>query len=73
MRWSTGTKSGPPCVVTRETKLVIDCFVAPSFQDGSGSPEDCAEAEIERSGPKRTGNVAKARNQQASAEAASAG
>ena len=40
-------------------ELVIDCFVAPSFQDGSGSPEACAEAGIERSGPRRTGNAAK--------------
>ena len=26
MRWSAGTKSGPPCVVTRATKSVIDRF-----------------------------------------------
>ena len=59
MRWSAGTKSAPPCVVTRATKLVIDCFVGPSFQDGSGSPEVCAEADMERSGPNRTGSAAK--------------
>jgi hypothetical protein len=43
MRWSGGTKSGPPCVVTRATKLVIDDLEVPSFQDGSGSV--CASAE----------------------------
>ena len=38
MRCSAATKSGPFRVVTRDTKSMIDCFVAPSFQDGSGSP-----------------------------------
>ena len=38
-----GTKSAPPCVVTRATKSVIDFFAAPSFQDGSGSA-GCATA-----------------------------
>ena len=42
MRWSGGTKSGPPLLVTRATKLVIDVLVAPSFHDGSGSPCACA-------------------------------
>ena len=37
MRWSTGTKSGAPGVVTRGTKSVIDFFAAPSFQEGRGS------------------------------------
>ena len=42
MRSATGTKSGPPCVVTRATKSGIDFFAAPSFQDGSGSPPAAA-------------------------------
>jgi hypothetical protein len=53
MRWSGGTKSGPPWVVTRATKLVIDDLVAPSFQDGSGSA--CASVELERSSPVNAG------------------
>ncbi len=43
MRSGTGTKSGPPGVVTRATKSVIAFFAAPSFQDGSGSGA-CATA-----------------------------
>jgi len=31
-----GTKSAPPCVVTRETKSVIAFLTAPSFQEGKG-------------------------------------
>ena len=38
MRWSTGTKSGLPWVVTRLTNSVIAVLVAPSFQDGSAAP-----------------------------------
>ena len=56
MRWSGGTKSGPPCVVTRATKLVIADLVAPSFQDGSGSA--CASAELARSNPVSAGITA---------------
>ena len=37
MRSGTGTKSGVPGFVTRETKPVIACFAAPSFHEGSGS------------------------------------
>ena len=46
-------------VVTLATKLTIACLAAPSFQDGRGSAA-CAEADIERSRPKRTGNAANA-------------
>ena len=56
MRWSGGTKSGPPCVVTRATKVVIADLVAPSFQDGSGSA--CASAELARSNPVSAGITA---------------
>ena len=52
MRSATGTNSLPPFVVTRATKSVIDFFVAPSFQDGSGSPPGvCAEAPPGRKSP----------------------
>src|SRR5262249_19579656 len=37
MRSDTGTKSGPPCAITRATKSVMDFFTAPSFQEGRGS------------------------------------
>src|SRR5215468_12582549 len=40
MRSGGGTKSAPPCAVTRATKPLIACFAAPSFHEGSGS--DCA-------------------------------
>ncbi len=56
MRCATGTKSGPPCVVTRATKSVIDVLVGPSFHDGS--PSACACAGMERSGPIRAGSTA---------------
>ena len=36
----------PPCVVTRETNVVMDCLVAPSFHDGSGSACACAAAPL---------------------------
>src|SRR5262249_26391399 len=51
MRSATGTKSGPPSLVTRVTKSIIPRLAAHSFQDGSGSaspfrfcrePADCA-------------------------------
>src|SRR6476661_3202844 len=54
-RCSTGTKKGPPCVVTRATKSRIEAFVAPSFQDGSGS-RACASAEVERSEADKIGS-----------------
>src|SRR5262249_50700083 len=51
MRSATGTKSGPPSLVTRVTKSIIPRLAAQSFQVGSGSappvrfgrePADCA-------------------------------
>lgn len=36
MRSAGGTKSGEPSRVTAATKSSIDCFVAPSFHEGSG-------------------------------------
>src|SRR5882724_9490597 len=57
MRCSAGTKSGPPCVVTRATKLTIDVFVGPSFHDGNASA--CASADMGRIGPIRTGSEAR--------------
>jgi hypothetical protein len=38
MRSAGGTKSGEPSRVTAVTKFRIDCFVAPSFHEGSGRP-----------------------------------
>jgi hypothetical protein len=37
IRSGIGTKFGLPSVVTRWTKSMIDCFTAPSFQEGNGS------------------------------------
>src|SRR5262245_29684655 len=37
MRSAGGTKSGPPCFVTRATKSVMDFFAGPAFQDGNES------------------------------------
>src|SRR5262249_60953429 len=37
MRSDTGTKSGPPSLVTRATKSTMACLAGQSFQDGSGS------------------------------------
>src|SRR5262245_2827560 len=46
MRSATGTKSGPPSLVTRVTKSMIPRLAAPSFQDGSGSARPvCARCE----------------------------
>jgi hypothetical protein len=36
MRSGIGTKSGEPGVVTFSTKVMMDCFVEPSFHDGNG-------------------------------------
>jgi hypothetical protein len=46
MRSAGGTKSGEPSPVTAATKSSIDCFVAPSFHEGSEVPEVavCADA-----------------------------
>jgi hypothetical protein len=53
-------KSGEPSRVTAATKSKIDCFVAPSFHDGSGVADDagCASAASDRSEmPEMTGNA----------------
>ena len=52
MRWSSGTKSALPGVVTRGTKSVIDFFTAPSFQEGRGSGA-CAAAPLQPSAAAR--------------------
>src|SRR5262245_34233704 len=62
MRCSGGTKSGLPSAVTLATKSVIARFVAPSFQDGSGSRDVCADAGAERSTPDKVGRSAKDEN-----------
>src|SRR5512142_1420265 len=59
MRCGTGTKSGDSSRVTAMTKLMIDCFAAPSFQDGSGSAAVCAGADVGKSVPDNTGSAAK--------------
>ena len=44
IRSDTGTKSGPPCRVTRATKSTMAFLVAVSFHDGRGSLAFCAFA-----------------------------
>src|SRR3954470_3884430 len=58
MRCSTGTKSGPPCAVTRETNAMIEVFVAPSFQDGSGSVCACTCWALQSGRANRIGSTA---------------
>ena len=43
MRSAAGTNSGEPSFVTFATKSTMDCFVLPSFHEGSGSAA-CATA-----------------------------
>jgi hypothetical protein len=52
MRSAGGTKSAEPSRVTAATKFRIACFVAPSFQEGSMSPDAavCALAEMDKTG-----------------------
>src|SRR5580692_727583 len=62
MRSAGGTKSGPPCRVTRATKPVIACLLGPSFHDGSGSLDAavCASAGLGRSDAENAGSTARA-------------
>src|SRR5579863_2480812 len=58
MRSAGGTKSGPPCWVTRATKPTIARLLAPSFHDGSASLCACAGGKTGSMGANKIGSVA---------------
>src|SRR6202050_1862764 len=58
MRSAGGTKSGPPCWMTRATKPVIACLLGPSFHDGSESVCACACRKMGSTGANKSDSVA---------------
>ena len=69
MRWSTGTKSGPPCVRDARDKVEDRVLVAPSFQDGSGSPALAPAPTVKRSEADSTGSIASDESKDAAIDA----